>query len=81
MNSRGAPALVLEDVNLALDNDGSRHRFGLTAQPPGELASRIDVRGDFRGRDFAALTEWTGQAFAEVEYADLMAWNRWSTTP
>ena len=46
---RGAPALILEDVNFALDNDGSRHRFGLTALPPAGMASRIDVRGEFRG--------------------------------
>ena len=39
---RDAPALVFEDLNLALDNDGRRHRFGLTALPPEALASRIE---------------------------------------
>ncbi len=78
---RAAPALVLEDVNLALDNDGSRHRFGLTALPPGEMASRIDVRGDFRGGDFAELAEWTGQAYAAIDYADLAVWSRWVDYP
>lgn len=78
---RGAPALVLEDVNLALDNDGSRHRVGLTALPPADLASRIDVRGEFRGRDFAELREWTGQAYAAIDYADLAVWSRWVDYP
>ena len=78
---RAAPALVLEDVNLALDNDGYRHRFGLTALPPGEMASRIDVRGDFRGGDFAELAEWTGQAYAAIDYADLAVWSRWVDYP
>ena len=78
---RGAPALIMEDVNIALDNDGSRHRFGVTALPPDGFASRIDVRGDFRGGDFDALDEWRGQAFAEIDYADLAVWNRWVDYP
>ena len=78
---RGAPALVMEDVNIALDNDGSRHRFGFTALPPEGFASRIDVRGDFRGGDFDALDEWRGQAFVEIDYADLAVWNRWVDYP
>jgi uncharacterized protein (TIGR02099 family) len=81
---RGAPALPLAEVNFALDNDGRRHRFAFTARPPGELASRIDVRGDFRSPGLAALGEnrgWHGQAFAEVDYIDLAAWSRWLDYP
>lgn len=78
---RDAPALVLEDVNIALDNDGRHHRFGLTALPPEGFASRIDVRGDFRGSDFDALDEWDGQAYAEIDYADLAIWRRWVDYP
>jgi hypothetical protein len=50
---RDAPPLILEDVNLALDNDGRQHRFGLTALPPAELASKLDLRGDFHGKSIA----------------------------
>jgi hypothetical protein len=58
---RNAPALILEDVNLALDNDGRQHRFGLTALPPAELASKLDLRGDFHGRAIETrLLEGTG---------------------
>lgn len=78
---RGAPPLVLEDVSLALDNDGRRHRFGLTALPPGELAARIDVRGDLFGDDVAALDGWKGKLFAELDYVDLAGWQRWVDYP
>jgi hypothetical protein len=59
---RNAPPLILEDLNLALDNDGRKHRFGLTALPPAELASKLDLRGDFHGRSMsdAGLLEGPG---------------------
>lgn len=78
---RDTPALVLEDVNFALDNDGRQHRFGLTALPPEGFASRIDVRGDFRGTDLDLLDTWRGQAFAAIDYADLAVWRRWIDYP
>ncbi len=78
---RGAPPLILEDVNFALDSEGSQHRFGLTALPPEGFAARIDVRGDFRGTDFAALKEWSGQLYAEIDYADLAIWRHWVDYP
>ena len=78
---RQAPALILEDVNLALDNDGRRHRFGLTALPPAALASRIDLRGDFRGKNFEQAKSWQGRAFAQIDYADLAAWRAWLDYP
>ena len=31
---RGAPPLVLEDLQFGLDNKGRNHRFGLSAAPP-----------------------------------------------
>ncbi|HNN09113.1 MAG TPA: hypothetical protein PKM62_09275, partial [Azospira sp.] len=78
---RGAPPLVLEDVNLALDNDGRRHRFGLAALPPSALAARIDIRGDLVGDDVAALDGWKGQLFAELDYVDLAGWQQWVDYP
>ena len=78
---RRAPQLILEDANLALDNDGRAHRFGLTALPPEALAAKIDVRGELRGRHFAQLRTWTGQAYAELGYTDLAVWQRWIDYP
>ena len=78
---RTAPSLILEDLNFALDNDGKRHRFGLTALPPVGLASKIDVRGDFRGTDIEQMELWSGQAYAEIGYADLAVWRQWVDYP
>jgi len=78
---RNAPALILEDVNVALDNDGRQHRFGLTVLPPPELASKLDLRGDFRGRDGTSAAAWKGQAFAQIDQVDLAAWRHWFDYP
>ena len=78
---RAAPPLILEDVNFALDNDGRRHRFGLNALPPSALASRLDLRGEFLGRDLERFESWSGTAFAAVEYIDLAAWRAWVDYP
>lgn len=78
---RGAPPLELRQLNFVLRNDGSRHRFGLTALPPAELAARIDIRGDFRGRDIDRPELWKGEVYAELDYADLAVWRAWVDYP
>jgi uncharacterized protein (TIGR02099 family) len=78
---RHAPTLVLKELNFSLDNHGSRHRFGLTALPSAEMMSRIDLRGDFRGRDLDALESWKGQIFAQIDEADLAVWRTWADYP
>ena len=78
---RAAPPLELKHLNLQLDNSGSRHRFGLTAEPPRQLAARIDIRGDFRGRDLDQLDVWKGEVYAELDYADLAGWRTWVDYP
>jgi len=75
---RGAPPLSLQRLNFHLQNNGSRHRFGLTADPPRALAARLDLRGDFKGRDLDALEAWKGEAYAELDYADLAFWHAWA---
>lgn len=78
---RGAPTLVLDQLGFQLDNNGSRHRFGLIAQPPKALAARLDIRGDMRGSDVSRLDTWSGQFYAELDYADLAVWQRWVDYP
>jgi uncharacterized protein (TIGR02099 family) len=78
---RAAPALALQEVNFSLDNNGSRHRFGLTAVPSAEVRSKIDLRGDFRGRDLDALESWKGQVFVQIDEADLAVWRTWVDYP
>jgi len=78
---RGAPQLVLEDVQFGLDNRGDRHRFGLSAVPPERLASRLDVRGELYGDLLGKLDQLSGQVYAELDYVDLAGWRAWVDYP
>jgi uncharacterized protein (TIGR02099 family) len=78
---RGAPRLEFKHVNLHLINRGSRHRFGLHAIPPGELAAPIDLRGDLTGDSIEALAEWNGMIFLRLDYTDIAAWRQWIPFP
>ncbi len=78
---RGAPPLILEDLQFGLDNRGQRHRFGLSAVPPAELAARIDLRGEINGDLHDALERYAGNLYLELEYADLAGWQPWFDYP
>lgn len=78
---RGAPPLVLDQVNLRIENLFSHHQFALHAVPPMELATPLDVRGDFRGRRFDNLNKWRGQLYTQLDYTDLLAWRPWLKLP
>ena len=78
---RQAPPLVLNDLQFGLDNNGRRHRFGLSAAPPAELASRIDLRGEVKGEIGEALASLSGKIFVELDYADLAGWRSWVNYP
>ena len=78
---RKAPQLELTNVHLHLVNSGGRHRFGLRATPPKALAAPLDVRGDLRGGAIAALADWNGKLFLELNYADIAAWRTWVPFP
>lgn len=80
-DQRGAPALALKHMDFQLQNNGHRHRFGLTAEPPREFASRLDIRGDFKGSDLNRLEDWAGLAYADLDYADLAVWQQWIDYP
>lgn len=76
-----APELKLVGVDFRLDNRGQRHRFGLRALPPPELASPLDVRGDLRGRHLSDLANWGGLIYVALEYTDLARWRQWLPWP
>lgn len=78
---RQAPPLVLEDLQFGLDNSGRRHRFGLSAVPPAELAARVDIRGEVKGDVGDTLEELAGRIFIELDYADLAGWHPWVDYP
>lgn len=78
---RRAPPLELKSASLHVQSRGSRHRFGLRAAPPPELAAPVDVRGDVRGATVSSLADWSGRLYFKLDYADLAAWRAWVDYP
>lgn len=79
---RNAPPLVLREVGLLIENGWfDRHRFALRALPPAELATPLDVRGDFDGESFDDLAAWRGQLYTRIDYTDVTAWRPWIDLP
>ncbi|NNM69985.1 MAG: TIGR02099 family protein [Gallionella sp.] len=78
---RGAPPLVLRNVDVRIDSLLNHHRFALRASVPAELASPLDVRGDFHGVSFDDVQGWRGQLFTQLQYADITAWRPWLDMP
>jgi uncharacterized protein (TIGR02099 family) len=78
---RGAPALKLERLNFVLENEGSRHRFALRAEPPASLASAVDIRGELTGRTVGQIGGWNGRLYAAFDQVDLAVWQAWVDYP
>jgi len=78
---RGAPPLALSAVNFRLRNAGSRHAIGLSARPPAELGSGLELRAELTGRSAADLAEWNGRLYVELGYTDLAGWRAWLDYP
>lgn len=77
---RAAPELELL-VNLRLENRGGRHRFGLRATPPAQLAANLDLRGDLFGESLDKPEEWRGTLFTQIDHANIAAWRVWLPFP
>ncbi|MEQ1814698.1 MAG: AsmA-like C-terminal region-containing protein [Candidatus Nitrotoga sp.] len=75
-----APTLLFKQVHLLVDNDGPRHRFAVHAQPPAQLSTNLDIRGDFYGDSFADPKAWHGQVYTQLNYANIPAWKPWLPT-
>ena len=73
--ARGAPPLVLDDVNLDLRNGLLRHRLALRATPPASLGGPIELRADFHQplftRHDADFASWHGRLWARLPRTDL----------
>jgi uncharacterized protein (TIGR02099 family) len=78
---RGAPPLVLRNLQFRLRNRGDLHQVGLSAQPPRELGASLELRAAVQAGDTADLAAWTGRAYAELGYTDLAAWKPWIEYP
>ena len=78
---RGAPPLALSALNFRLRNAGSRHAIGLSARPPAELGSGLELRAELSGRSAADLAEWNGRLYVELGYTELAGWRAWLDYP
>jgi uncharacterized protein (TIGR02099 family) len=78
---RGTPTLSLGAVNLHLVNRGRRHRVGLRATPPADVAGPVDFRADFSGADMRSLPDWTGRLFIEFATVNLPSLKQWLPLP
>lgn len=80
-DQRGAPPLVLQQVNLRIHSLFGKHSFALQAIPPNELATPLDVRGEFYGTSFDNPGNWRGRLYTRLDYTDVTAWRPWLDLP
>jgi uncharacterized protein (TIGR02099 family) len=80
-DKRGAPPLSLAAVNLRLRNSGQDHSIGLSARPPAELGTTLEVRALCSGRTLSDAKGWNGRFYIETGYTDLAAWRAWIDYP
>jgi uncharacterized protein YhdP len=75
------PPVRLRDVNIRLFNDSAYHRIGMTATPAADLASPIDFRSEFSGSNLRKLSDWDGNAYVKVDYANVATIARYLPLP
>jgi uncharacterized protein YhdP len=78
---RNAPPLVLKQVDLRVHSLFRQHSFALRAIPPSELSTPLDVRGEFNGKSFDDMGEWSGRIYTQLDYTDVTAWRPWLNLP
>lgn len=78
---RKAPPLRLSALNFRLQNDGDEHAAGLTALPPRDLGSGLDLRAQLEGESVRDFAKWSGRFFVELGYTDLAGWRPWLDYP
>src|SRR2546427_4770531 len=78
---RAAPPLALSALSLRLQNSGDQHSIGLTARPPEELGSSVELRAQLEGGSATDPAAWNGRLYAQLGYTDLAAWRAWIDYP
>ena len=78
---RAAPPLVLQQVNLRVSSWFNQHRFALQAIPPEDLATPLDLRGEFYGASFDNPAKWHGILYTRLDYTNVTAWRPWLDLP
>src|SRR5262245_13534591 len=77
---RGAPPLALSGLQLRIASLGNSLSVGLSARPPAELGSALDLRALLSAGD-AAPAALNARIFLQVGYTDLAAWRAWFDFP
>jgi len=67
----GAPPVALRGVEIAMRKQGRRHRIGLNATPPPELAARLDVRADLAFAHEGEAWKAAGTIYVQTDRADV----------
>ena len=77
---RAAPPLRLSALDLRLVSSGTSLSLGMTARPPAELGTSLEVRALVEAAG-AQISGWKGRVFLQVGYTDLAAWRPWVDYP
>lgn len=78
---RGAPPLVLRNLDFELTNRRNRHRFVLSAIPPPTLAQPLTISGNLSGKTLREKHLWRGTLHANVQNTDITQWKQWLDLP
>ena len=78
---RGAPELVLRDLEFTLHNRFSRHTIEMHASPPTFLAMPVALQASLRGRSVSDLRTWSGVVQIHVPGASLARFSPWMDVP
>jgi uncharacterized protein (TIGR02099 family) len=78
---RGAPPVVLRDVDFSLENHFHRHLLTLAATPPPHLATPVALRADLNGRSTSDLRTWSGTVEGSVAGIDVAQLGHWVDLP
>jgi len=80
--SRGAPPLVLDSVELVMRNGARRHAMRLDATPPPEWGERFTLRGVFRQPLLSVHAgrwqDWVGQLHGDFTRVDVSRLRRYA---
>ena len=63
--------LHFSEVGIRLEKSGDRHRLGITATPPQQLARNMEVRGDLLLEQVAGRWEFAGNIYASATDTNL----------
>jgi len=83
-NQRGAPELLLNDVNLVVRNHWQHHEISLKAIPPATIAGPIDVRATFDhpfAHQSSDATRWKGELYVDLANTDLASLKTYISYP